>query len=560
MEDQENVKTFRESWLQYLFRKFYAPLLLNRYFKVLVVMIFSSGFLFSLYHVDKVPMGLDQRIALPRDSYLVNYFDGLENYLSVGPPVYFVAKDINVTTLEGQAKLCGRYGGCNERSLAVLLEQERKRPDVSFIAQPTANWLDDYFAWLSPSADLCCRLRIDQRRHRRVNKRSSSGKQASLQQRHTSPTQRRFNASPNNQKQHRFNTLPSRRQKPNDPNVLIQKRFKGKDELCSPDDWEEDCEQCFPGDNLLAYNQTLRGLPKSHQFLRFLDLFLTAMPSEDCALGGAAAYTNAVIVDHERQTVKASHFRTYHTVLKTQKDFIDAYASAKRIARQMSEEHGMQVYPYSIFYVFFEQYTYLFTVGAWMMGGAMVAVFLLCWLFMGNIQAAIIVTLMVVMTVVDLVGGVMMFWGIELNAVTLVNIVICVGISVEFCTHITRAFSITPPSKELTSLVRVGPMSEVNVVMDEKSLAGMGSKNRRVFVSLVEVGSSVFSGITLTKFCGIMVLYFAQSKLFEIYYFRMYLGIVVLGAAHGLILLPILLSWFGSRNILSPIIRIVEHE
>ena len=52
----------------------------------------------------------------------------------------------------------------------------------------------------------------------------------------------------------------------------------------------------------------------------------------------------------------------------------------------------------------------------------------------------------------------------------------------------------------------------------------------------------MFIGIGLTKFTGVLVLAFAKSTLFRLYYFRMYLGIVLLGLFNGLMVLPIVLS------------------
>lgn len=59
--------------------------------------------------------------------------------------------------------------------------------------------------------------------------------------------------------------------------------------------------------------------------------------------------------------------------------------------------------------------------------------------------------------------------------------------------------------------------------------------------------SSVFIGIGLTKFTGVLVLAFAKSTLFRLYYFRMYLGIVLLGLFNGLMVLPMVLSKFSSN-------------
>ena len=66
--------------------------------------------------------------------------------------------------------------------------------------------------------------------------------------------------------------------------------------------------------------------------------------------------------------------------------------------------------------------------------------------------------------------------------------------------------------------------------------------------TLRNTGSSVFIGIGLTKFTGVLVLALAKSTLFRLYYFRMYLGIVLLGLFNGLAVLPVMLHRFGPNQ------------
>ncbi len=44
---------------------------------------------------------------------------------------------------------------------------------------------------------------------------------------------------------------------------------------------------------------------------------------------------------------------------------------------------------------------------------------------------------------------------------------------------------------------------------------------------------------------GVVVLAYAQTQIFEVYYFRMYMALVVGAAAHALVLLPVLLALAG---------------
>lgn len=235
----------------------------------------------------------------------------------------------------------------------------------------------------------------------------------------------------------------------------------------------------------------MESFPQGQSFLDFYDLWIDMPPDESCPLGGKAAYGDAIVANHKEITVNASHFRTFHTPLRSQDQFISAYASAQRIADTIGKELGLEVYPYSVFYIFFEQYTYIVSMAFQILGLAILSIFLVTSALLGSLRCGLIVMSVVIMILIDVIG-VMTLWGVSLNAVSLVNLVICVGISVEFCCHIARGF-----------------------------MVASGSQEERAGKSMVDVGSSVFCGITLTKFAGIIVLAFTRSKIFEVYYFRM---------------------------------------
>ncbi|KAG0235375.1 hypothetical protein BGW42_005354 [Actinomortierella wolfii] len=442
-----------EGWLPAWVRKYYAPLILNSSVKKIIITVFLGLFTIGLCLLPSLELGLDQRLALPHDSYLVPFFNDLDTYFRVGPPVYFVVSDVDVTQREGQQKLCGRFSTCARDSLGNVLEQERKRPHVSSIEQPASVWIDDFLHWLNPSIETCCRFRRD------------------------------------------------------NPN-----------QLCDPFDDEDECQVCY-ADHEPSWNISMHGLPEGEEFMRYLKTWIAASPDDQCPLAGKAAYGDAVKLNAAGDKVTMSHMRTYHTPMRSQRDFIAGYKNAHRIAEKVQEETGATVFPYSVFYIFFEQYVDIIPLTVRLLIVALVAVGLVTVAILGTPRVMLVVVGVVAMILVDVVGA-MVWMGVSLNAISLVNLVICVGISVEFCSHLARA-----------------------------AVEAEGTPDERVFTSLVDVGSSVFSGITLTKFVGIFVLAFTRSKIFEVYYFRMYLAIVLIGALHGLVLLPVLLSMVKNERI-----------
>ena len=331
------------------------------------------------------------------------YFDALDKYLDVGPPVYFVVHNTDLTTRQGQRTLCGRFTTCDDFSASNVLEAERKRPESSFISEPAAVWIDDFLRWLDPQLDSCCRVR---------------------------------KANPS--------------------------------QFCTPRDSDRLCKPCYE-DRTPAWNITMEGLPEGPEFMSFLKQWLISPTDADCPVAGKASFGTAVSINDAGSGVVASHMRTFHAPLKSQADFIDALAAARRIADDISERTGAQVFPYSLFYVFFDQYAHIVSITQQILGVGLASVLVVTALLLGSWRTGTIVTTVVALTVTN-VMGVMGIWGISLNALSLVNLVISLGIAVEFCSHVARAF--------------MGAGSGYHT-------AGQKERDERMWAALVDVGPSV---------------------------------------------------------------------
>ncbi|KAG5246598.1 NPC intracellular cholesterol transporter [Salix suchowensis] len=174
-----------------------------------------------------------------------------------------------------------------------------------------------------------------------------------------------------------------------------------------------------------------------------LPLFLNALPSADCAKGGHGAYTSSIdLQGYENGVIQASSFRTYHTPLNNQIDYVNSMRAAREFSSRVSDSLKMEIFPYSVFYMFFEQYLDIWRTALINLAIAIGAVFVVCLVITCSLWSSAIILLVLAMIIVDLMG-VMAILNIQLNAVSVVNLVMAVGIGVEFCVHITHAFSVS---------------------------------------------------------------------------------------------------------------------
>lgn len=437
----------------------HAPILSLWGVKLVVICVFAAFALASIALCTRIEPGLEQQIVLPRDSYLQGYFNNISEYLRIGPPLYFVVKNYNFSSESRQTNQLCSISQCDSDSLLNEISRASLVPESSYIAKPAASWLDDFLVWISPEAFGCCR---------------------------------KFTNS---------SFCPPDDQPP---------CCSPSSGSCSSNGVCKDCTTCF------RHSDLANDRPTTEQFREKLPWFLNALPSSDCAKGGNGAYTtNVELEGYEDGIIKASAFRTYHTPLNKQVDYVNSMRAAREFSSRVSDSLKMEVFPYAVFYMFFEQYLSIWRTALINLAIAIGAVFIVCLVITCSFWTSAIILLVLTMIVLDLMG-VMAILKIQLNAVSVVNLVMAVGIAVEFCVHITHAF-----------------------------LVSSGDRNQRMKEALTTMGASVFSGITLTKLVGVIVLCFSRTEVFVVYYFQMYLALVLLGFLHGLIFLPVLLSIFG---------------
>ncbi|KAL8440535.1 hypothetical protein Efla_003206 [Eimeria flavescens] len=146
-----------------------------------------------------------------------------------------------------------------------------------------------------------------------------------------------------------------------------------------------------------------------------------------------------------------------------------------------------------------------------------VAMLLVAFILIPELSAGLLVILMICM--IDLaLFGFMYFWHVKLHMVSTIALVISIGFAVDYSAHMCHCFT--------------------HCLGD--------TRNQRAIEALVLMGNPLFHGASSTLL-GILLLGFSESFVFTVF-FRMMVMVVLFGAAHGMILLPVILSWLGPMS------------
>ncbi|CAM9203139.1 unnamed protein product [Chrysoparadoxa australica] len=190
-------------------------------------------------------------------------------------------------------------------------------------------------------------------------------------------------------------------------------------------------------------------------------------------------------------------------------------------------------------YVFTEQFVVMFRETISNFGLVLVAVLIFSIMVLGRLRYAVLAVVMVAIVDLEILASIY-FWGLKINSITGIELVMAVGLVVDYIVHVLHYFVHQPYTDGI---------------------------EKRVILALEEIGPSIMLG-GATTFLGVVPLAFASNEIFRVFFrsvvlvygdsvpisnsssrlvlssvsLRMFLSIVGFGLFHGLVVLPVFIT------------------
>ncbi|XP_027784258.2 patched domain-containing protein 3 [Marmota flaviventris] len=181
--------------------------------------------------------------------------------------------------------------------------------------------------------------------------------------------------------------------------------------------------------------------------------------------------------------------------------------------RETAEKCEIPLMVYNQAFIYFDQYAAIIENTVRNIMVASTAMFIVSLLLIPHPMCSLWVTFAIASVIVG-VTGFMAFWNVNLDSISMINLVICIGFSFDFSAHISYAF-----------------VSSTKTSVNQKSIE-----------ALYLLGYPVLQS-AISTIIGVCVLATAKAYIFRTFFKIMFL-VMVFGAAHGLIFIPVFLTFF----------------
>lgn len=219
---------------------------------------------------------------------------------------------------------------------------------------------------------------------------------------------------------------------------------------------------------------------------------------------------NDITFDSSETSITASRIYFISNQLLSTTDSGDLMESVRTLASGST----LPVFAYTPAFIFYEQYVAIFPATMQTLGISIGVMMVVTAIFMPNVFLVALVTVTLVVILLGIVGF-MYFWDLTLSSITMIDLIMTVGFSVDFSAHICHAY-----------------MSVTGKTRKEKVQNAIGRSGGPIFNS------------ALSSILGILMLIFSKSYIF-LSFFKLMFTVMIFGLFHALWVLPLFLSVMG---------------
>ena len=462
-------------------------------FRMTCVLLSAGFFAFCASGIDKVNLGLDLEDVVPSSSYIYDYALNTRDYFATYQ-VSLVSSGIDfATTTENQALLehdfvtapnvNADYGSVNY--LRYLADETTGRVNAGEVCSENTVWLYDYINLNDTALERCAFINAD------AILSDSDKKKKCIRT--------------------CMNAEPQMAYAPTTHNPTVTNASQTY--RCSYNAANNHCvcpwRQVY---NPTLYNTNLQ---------TFLD------GGERGQISQSLMITNSTPTSVGHTTISDVRALFYVEDVFSLEDKLNHMRKARKIAEnsKLATEDGATVFPFDYaLYALNEQYLNIERNTLRGLGISVAIAFVVMYPFVTSLWLDVILTFVIAVIQIELYG--LIHWiDLKLNAVTMVNLIMTVGISIEFVIHEARAFA-----------------------------EAKGTRPQRAAQALSEMGPAIFAS-AFTTFLAVLPLVGADYEYFQKYFFSMYAMILFVGLFNALVTLPAILSFIGPPELTEDAVR-----